>query len=260
MKILKSNEAFERINDELQFSYVKYFVQRDGVLYYGKWKNRYHPPSTLDQLEEVQQIQTNDRGPLIQPTWSTIYIKTPSLLSYVDGSDLEQQILREVTVCEILRNNPHPNLATYYGCQETNGRVSGLCFKRYTCTLLEKANPGHLNKEEFRLSGREHVGEAIRSCLDGILDGIRHLHSLGFVHNDINPANIMFDEDGGPVIIDFDSCRRIGESLKGTETKRTHQWHDPRVEMVVQVNDLDAWQVLRIWLMGGLEERFLFGS
>jgi serine/threonine protein kinase len=33
------------------------------------------------------------------------------------------------------------------------------------------------------------------------LEGIKHLHSLGLVHNDINPSNIMLDEHGIPVII-----------------------------------------------------------
>lgn len=50
---------------------------------------------------------------------------------------LKKQITREVETCETLRKNPHPNIATYYGYKETHGRVSGLCFKQYTSTLLE---------------------------------------------------------------------------------------------------------------------------
>ncbi|PYI01510.1 hypothetical protein BO78DRAFT_411418 [Aspergillus sclerotiicarbonarius CBS 121057] len=266
MKVIKANEAFTlTISGETKFSYVKYFVQQDGALYYGKWKNRYQPPETLDQLEEVEKIQTDDRGPAIQSTWSTIYIKSPNLLSYTDGCDVEKRILREVSICEILRGNPHPNIAAYYGCQESGGRVSGLCFKRYTTTLLDRFNPRHLNKEGFRLRRREFVsdedGDRMKGIVDGIRDGITHLHSLGLVHNDINPANVMFDESGDgvvPVIIDFDSCRRIGESLSETETKRTHQWHDPKVESAVEKNDLDAWEELRIWLVESPDEEFLF--
>jgi serine/threonine protein kinase len=40
--------------------------------------------------------------------------------------------------------------------------------------------------------------------------GIRHLHALGLVHNDINPRNFMVSEDDRPVIIDFDSCKEEG--------------------------------------------------
>ncbi|KAG5991209.1 hypothetical protein E4U52_003907 [Claviceps spartinae] len=49
--------------------------------------------------------------------------------------------------------------------------------------------------------------------IDGIERGIRHLHSLGIVHNDINPRNVMFDELDRPIIIDFDSWQREGQKL-----------------------------------------------
>lgn len=51
------------------------------------------------------------------------------------------------------------------------------------------------------------------ACLREVELGIRHLHSLGLVHNDINPANIMFDDSDRPVIIDFDSCHYHGQKL-----------------------------------------------
>jgi serine/threonine protein kinase len=31
----------------------------------------------------------------------------------------------------------------------------------------------------------------------------------------VNPSNILLDNNGLPVITDFDSCYKIGESLKG---------------------------------------------
>jgi serine/threonine protein kinase len=96
------------------------------------------------------------------------------------------------------------------------------------------------------------------SSLAGVLDGIQHLHSLDIVHNDINPANIMFDKDGTLVLIDFDSCRYIGETLSSTKTKRTHQRHDPSVDVSLEKNDRDAFQELRIWLIGSADESYNF--
>ncbi|KAE8357034.1 kinase-like protein [Aspergillus coremiiformis] len=258
MKVVQVNEAFKTVGRKFKFSYVQYFVQQDGALYHGKWHDRHQAPEALEQLDEVRQIQTEDRGPAIRSTWSLIYIKKPNLLTFASGLDLETLILNEVAVCEILRENPHPNIASYYGCEETRGLVSGLCFKRYVSTLLQKVNPQYLSKEHFRSSKREHVDAAARGSLDGILKGIKHLHSLGLVHNDINPANIMFDERDTPVLVDFDSCRKIGESLHDPKTKRTHEWHDPRVETALEKNDLDAFEELRIWLVGSVGEKFLF--
>nr|AAY23171.1 putative serine/threonine-protein kinase [Penicillium chrysogenum] len=134
--------------------------------------------------------------------------ETPSLLAYADGN-LDKQITREIRTCETLRKNPHPNIAAYYGYTESCGRVSGLCFKRYPSTLLEAVNPRRLGKAAFLSSARDLVRENMKTSLDGILAAIKHLHSLGIVHNDINPANIMLDEDGTFILIDFDSCRYI---------------------------------------------------
>ncbi|KAJ5364404.1 uncharacterized protein N7496_010117 [Penicillium cataractarum] len=258
MEIIQKNEAFKRIdNGQLRFSYVQIFARRDGVLYSGKWLNRQESPNTLEELQELKRITIEDRGPEVKTTWSAVFVKTPSLLAYADGN-LEKRISREVETCEILRENPHPNIATYYGCNENNGRVSGLCFRRYKSTLLEAVNPQHLNKAAFLSSGRELVTESIKSGLQELLAAIKHLHSLGFVHNDINPANFMLDEEGMLILIDFDSCRNFGESLRSTETKRTHHWHDPAVETSIEKNDIDAFKDLQTWLTGSAIEDFIF--
>lgn len=89
-----------------------------------------------------------------------------------------------------------------------------------------------MSKENFRSNRRELVNDNIKASLNGILVGIKHLYSLSLVHNDINPGNVMFDEDGTPILIDFDSYRQARELLLKIETKRTYHWHDPRVNIV----------------------------
>jgi serine/threonine protein kinase len=69
---------------------------------------------------------------------------------------------------------------------------------------MDMVNPNHLNKSMFILSeSRAAVRKEAAHYLHGIEAGIRHLHHLGRIHNDINPANIMISEDDPPVIIDF---------------------------------------------------------
>ncbi|OQD77378.1 hypothetical protein PENANT_c108G10381 [Penicillium antarcticum] len=257
MEIVQKNEAFNRVGGKMKFSYVQIFVQQDGNLYSGKWSNRSDLPKSLEDLQEVERIPTEHRGPEMRTTWSAVYVKTPSLLAYANG-DLEKQIAREVDACEVLRKYPHPNIAIYYGCEETHGRISGLCFKRYTSTLLERVNPRGLGKKAFLSSGRELVNDEIKTSLRGLMAGIEHLHSLGLVHNDVNPANIMFDQDGTLVLIDFDSCRYIGEPLRNTGTKRTHRWHNPSIDISLEKNDLDAFKDLQTWLAGSADEDFIF--
>ena len=263
MEIIQSSEAFKFAGNKLEFDCVKGIVRYNQIVYFGKWKDRRCPPRSLSELYDVKPVKTDDRGPAVQPSWTVAseqgyYIKTPSLFDYAGTLDLERQILREVETCEILGNHPHPNIASYGGCRETRGRVSGLCFKRYVSTLASKVNPRHLNKSAFLLSGRSHVDDTMRAQLDGVLGGIHHLHSLGLVHNDITPANIMLEEDGTWVIIDFDSCRHVGEVLRGTGVKRTYGWHDPDVTVSSEKNDLDALDELRVWLFGLSADEFLF--
>lgn len=84
--------------------------------------------------------------------------------------------------------------------------------------------------------------------LAGVERGVRHLHGLGWAHNDINPSNIMLDGDEG-VVIDLGSCTRVGESLRGVG--RTYEWYDDKVEAAVPQNDLDALDEIRTWLGEG---------
>jgi hypothetical protein len=52
--------------------------------------------------------------------------------------------------------------------------------------------------------------------LPGVESGIIHLHALGPVQKDINRSDTMLDGDKA-VIIEFGSCRRLGENLEGID-------------------------------------------
>ena len=135
-------------------------------------------------------------------------MKRPSLLDYGDGdgddtktsTELSGLLLSEAEVCEILRTSPHPNIAQYLGCQVEDDRIMGLCFVKYGMNLWERVI------KDSRPFDKDLI-------LQGIQEGIRHLHSLGLIHCDLNPVNIVMDHGDTPVIVDFDSCRRNGEEL-----------------------------------------------
>ena len=83
--------------------------------------------------------------------------------------------------------------------------ITGLCFVRYKETLSERLSDSNrpLN---------------LHSCLQGVKNGLDHLHDLALNHNDINPANITLDKEDVPIIIDFDSCQREGDLSFGIGT------------------------------------------
>ncbi|RCI16356.1 hypothetical protein L249_2849 [Ophiocordyceps polyrhachis-furcata BCC 54312] len=87
----------------------------------------------------------------------------------------------DVEACEVLRIHPHPNIVQYLGCIVRDGRITGLGFAKYSSTLSQILEDG--------------TPFSIAHCLHGIEAGIRHMHNLGLVHNDLNPSNIMMDGD-----------------------------------------------------------------
>jgi serine/threonine protein kinase len=241
MEIIESNEAFKETDGDFKFHHISLLIRKDRQLYTAKCAHRFFGDQQpiFAELHDVKILDAEDRGPKEKPTWTVLdspqdyYVKSPNWRAYeLPRAYLEQHIHNEIEICELLKLHPHLNVALYAGCGVTNGRVSGLYFKKYTSTLAQRVNPHHANKEFFltmdrRLSAGDDNESVTKACLDGILAGVRHLHSLGIVHNDITPSNIMFEEDGTP-IIDFGSCRKIGESMKKVGT--TYGWSDDSVE------------------------------
>lgn len=98
-------------------------------------------------------------------------------------------------------------------------------------------------------------------AIDDLRSAVRHLHGLGFVHNNIHPGTVRLADNlqglgkGTKatmtlIIGYFGSCRRMGESLNVTKARRTHGWHNPSVEEARVENDLEALDELQTWLYG----------
>ncbi len=49
--------------------------------------------------------------------------------------------------------------------------------------------------------------ELVESYLVKILDAVKHIHSMGMLHRDISPDNIIINEQGEPILIDFGAAR-----------------------------------------------------
>lgn len=196
--------------DDLVFSHTKLILKQGDQYFYATTKSRNVNQST-DRLDPLP-IPTSKMWPSSpegltrapEPLPTDCFVKRPSLLDYGDteaSSNISSLILHEADICEILRLHPHPNIARYLGCVvDRRGRITGLCFARYTKRLFESALQNKIPHRE--------------SCLSQIESGIRHLHSIGLVHNDINPFNVTMDTDDKPVIIDFDSCLKAGEKIR----------------------------------------------
>ena len=91
----------------------------------------------------------------------------------------------------------HPNIVGVHQIfEENNTAYMALDFVRGR-DLLEI-----LQEEPKSLSP-----ERIQEYLVKILDAIKHVHDLGMLHRDISPDNIIINETGEPILIDFGAAR-----------------------------------------------------
>lgn len=163
------------------------------------------------------------------------YIKRPKLLC-LDNSEetqlLPKMLSEEAYVLELLKPHGHPNLVRYYGCISKQGRIAGIVLEKYDVVL------------QYRFEDDPRALD-VDACMNGIRAGIEHLHSLGFAHNDLNPMNIALNKDDQPVILDFGSCRKFGDTLLSGGTPG---WIDEDYSASDPHHDESALQKLYLWL------------
>jgi serine/threonine protein kinase len=261
LDILEMNETFEDINGSFGFAVTLVVYRMNGELYHGVLKARYYPSTIVSPADLTNIIQipsaysplyTTELTRAQEPSTKDTHVKLPRLNSYdriykSHPNAIAESLLTEAKVCELLLPHPHPNIAIYHGCQVSVDRISGLCFTKYSHTLMKEVNPSALMKRQARST--QKTSKDYSGVLAGVESGIRHLHSLGLAHNDINPSNIMFDGDE-LVIIDLGSCRSIGEGRGGG----TYEWCDEKVQLSPE-NDSNALEI-RIWLGDDLAVQF----
>jgi len=127
--------------------------------------------------------------------WCTLTCKLQSLES-LDDRFARAALRRELRILQKLH---HPNVVRAFGGGEHDGRHFLLLEYLEGPSLLEvlAAQPGR----------RMPLTDAIRTVIH-VGAGLAHMHSLGFLHLDLKPANLLFRE-GVPVLLDMDTARAL---------------------------------------------------
>lgn len=205
-------EIFSDPDGEPRFEYTSVTALVQGEAYAGKVNQHMEDVDEIEAMSCLALVPVESIYPLCPDDFTRAsktgdcYLKSPTF-TYEDGllgcTFVADCLLNEATALEKLRKHPHPNIAKYHGCVVKDGRVTQLCLERY---------PRSLAAAEPDLSERE-----VDHILQGVAAGMKHLHDLGLAHNDICLENVCLQDDGIPVLVDFDSCLSFGEKLmKGT--------------------------------------------
>jgi Protein kinase domain len=256
-EVLGVTEVFTETDGDWGYDYTAVLYRVGAAFYRGQSRERCEKENVhLEDIYESTPIPLAQLYPIFpqhftrapEPLPPNSHVKKPRLISYDPShpTELPDGIFHEATIWETLVQSPHPNIIKYYGCQVEDGRITGLCFAKQHDSLMSRVNPGCHGKRLF--PSHERPLKDIKAFLEGIEKGLKHIHVLGLVHNDINPANIMFatKDDEIPIIIDFDTCWPIGHSMQGVP--RTPEWHDENALISLPQNDLDALHEIAEWL------------
>ncbi|KAF2425534.1 hypothetical protein EJ08DRAFT_689346 [Tothia fuscella] len=257
--VLESLELFEEeVDGVYHYTATHVVYQVDNNLYHGRMKSRSSASLTKFSIEDVTNI-TSIPTAAFRPLCPPFFTQAPSPLPSDNPHQIAEGVLQECQTCEFLQKHPHPNIAEYLSCESLasesrDHEITGICFTKYPQTLMKRVNPEGDGKRAFTFDRQTLKNPG--KVLQGVENGLRHLHQLNLVHNDINPSNIMLLHDDTPVIIDFDSCRQIGESLEGVG--RTYEWYDEDVQTSPPSNDLDALREIREWLSDDVTKEHQF--
>ncbi len=108
-------------------------------------------------------------------------------INHAEGT--EELATREIALLKKL-NNSHNNVIKCFDWEIKKGRYL-FYFERMTCTLYDRMKLSSLSIHE------------LLSIIRDMAEGLRFIHSLGFVHCDIKPENIFLTREGLAKIGDF---------------------------------------------------------
>lgn len=116
------------------------------------------------------------------------------------------------------------------------------------CLFMELAAQGCLKPEA--------LPDNFHQVLQGVVRGLRYIHSLGFVHGDIKTENILLSEDGEAKIADLGCMISVNYQQKAVVDARPYGYHYPPELRLNSIEDNLSWSEynpkIDVWAFGVL--------
>jgi serine/threonine protein kinase/Tol biopolymer transport system component len=109
-----------------------------------------------------------------------------------------QRMARFEREARVLASMNHPNIASIYGVEESNGARALVMELVEGSTLAERISQGALPLDEALPIAKQ------------ICEGLEYAHERGVIHRDLKPANIKITSDGAVKILDFGLAKALG--------------------------------------------------
>jgi WD40 repeat protein len=108
---------------------------------------------------------------------------------------------------KVLASLNHPNIASIYGIEESNGAHALVMELVEGLTLAERIKQGRLHLDEALPIARQ------------IAEGLEYAHERGIIHRDLKPSNVKLTPDGQVKVLDFG----LAKALEGESTEEEIQ-------------------------------------
>src|ERR1700751_1513800 len=104
---------------------------------------------------------------------------------------------------KVLASLNHPNIASIYGLEESNGNRALVMELVEGRTFAERISQGALPLEEALALARQ------------IADGLEYAHERGIIHRDLKPSNVKLTPENRVKLLDFDLAKALeGETVE----------------------------------------------
>lgn len=149
-----------------------------------------------DEIEVTDVVGQGGYGKVYRGHWSAFEVAVKELSQPLLTDRMKRMVHQEAYIMSLLR---HPNIATFYGLvdeQDHFALVMEFYGRGSLATALESSNP---------LSWEWKI-----AVVRDIARGMTYLHSRPFervVHGDLKPENIMFNDKGNAIVVDFGVSR-----------------------------------------------------
>ncbi len=161
-------------------------------------------------------------------------------------SDFDWGLRRFVDEARVLAKFRHPHIV----------RVNQIFEAHSTAYLVMEYVKGDTLDAILRRAGAL-TEEQTKEILFPILDGLKRVHALGFLHRDIKPGNIIVRDEGGAVLIDFGAAREATGSKTRAITSIVTEGYAP-LEQYDTTGNQGPWT--DIYALGAVAYRCVTGK
>ena len=131
-----------------------------------------------------------------------------------DDADFIRRFSREAAA---LARLDHPNIVRFYATEQ-DGALNFI--------VMDYVPGSTLQRRLFQAGGPLSLAE-VTTLLHQIGPALHYAHTMGFIHRDIKPGNIMLREDGTALLSDFGAARVAESATLATLTVGTPAYMSP---------------------------------